>query len=259
MSAMLPLMGSTNEQRDAYLRAQVEPGETILAVGPQALVTDRRILFGWRLNWPPRAGEWTHDALAFDEITRWREGPRHDGCPLLRLEHPSHRRLEWVPAHRFLWFRWGNATGEISHRETTFSFASSRDPVFRSMTGRLELAGATQGEPFVEMLPGTREERLGSSVAVFRVAPRGFRTLARLRGRLLTLDEHLHQGQIHWWIRVGSWLLLAVPAWFIRHWLVLPAVVVVEVAWVAGLWWSRHRDKIRQEARSRGGNHGRSV
>src|SRR5437588_7072656 len=110
---MPPVMGSGQEDRDTYLRAQVEPGETILASGQQAVVTDQRILFAWRLNWPPHQDEWTHDAIAFGEITQWSEGRRHDERPLLRLEHPAHRRLEWVPAHRFLWFRWGNATGEV--------------------------------------------------------------------------------------------------------------------------------------------------
>jgi hypothetical protein len=46
------------------------------------------------------------------------------------------------------------------------------------------------------------------------------------------------RGHIHWWIRIGSWLLLAVPAWFIEPWLVVPAVALVEIAWIAGLQWS---------------------
>jgi hypothetical protein len=242
-------MGSTNEQRDTYLRAQIESGETTLAVGPQAVITDRRLLFGWRLNWPPRAGEWTHDALAFDEITVWREGRRHDDRPLLRLEHPSHGRLGWVPAHRFLWFRWGNATGQISHEETTFSFASRRDPIFRAMRERLELAGAERGDPFVETLPGTRAERLGDGGLLYNADTGRFRGLAGLRRRLQSLDEHIHYAQIKWWIRVVSWLLLAVPAWFISPWLAVPAVVLVEVAWVVGLQWSWHRDRHRRVAR----------
>ncbi len=104
--------------RDAYLQAQLEPAETIFARGPQALVTDRRILFAWRLPWPPREGEWAHDALTFDEIARWTLGRRHDHRPLLKLEHPPHVRIEWVPAHGFLWFVWGNASGGVSHVET---------------------------------------------------------------------------------------------------------------------------------------------
>jgi len=245
-------MGSGDEQRDAYLRAQIEPGETVLAAGRQALVTDRRILFGGRLDWPPHAGEWTHDALAFQEIIGWSQGRRHDDRPLLRLEHPPHRRLEWGPAHRFLWFRWGNATVEVSHRETTFSFASRRDPIFRAMKQRLELAGLSQKESFVEDLPGTREERLARrvTVGVFELHTGPMGALQRLRGRLARVDEELHHGQITWWIRVGSWALLAVPAWFLSPWLALPAVVLVEIAWVAGLRWSWHRDRRRHAARS---------
>ena len=247
---MPPLMGSRDEQRDAYLRAQIYPEETIQAVGRQALVTDRRILFGWQLHWPPHIGEWTHDGLAFEEITRWSEGRRHDERPLLRLQHPAHRRLEWVPAHRFLWFRWGNATAEISHEETTFSFASHRDPVFLAMRGRLELVSATKGEPFVESLPGTREERLDRSMAVLQYGTGRFGAFTRLRRRLASLDEDIHRGQMTWWIRVGSWVLLAVPAWFVSPWLALPAVVLVEIAWVVGLQWSWHRDRHRGAARS---------
>jgi hypothetical protein len=247
---MLPLMGSTNEQRDAYLRGQIEPGETILAVEPQAIVTDRRILFGWRLRWPPHAGEWTHNALAFEEIIRWRKGRRHDQRPMLRVEHPAHRRLEWAPAHRFLWFRWGNATAEIWHQETTFSFASRRDPVFRAMSERLELVGPPFGEPFVEVLPGTREERLGGSRGVFRLQTGPLGEVQRLRGRLVSLDEELHRGQITWWIRIGSWALLAVPAWLVSPWLALPAVLLVEVTWVVALQWSWHRERKGRSARS---------
>src|ERR1041385_5107273 len=244
------VMGSTNEQRDAHLVAQIEQGETILGVGPQALVTDRRILFAWRLAWAPHPGRWTHDSLVFDEIIRWTEGRQHDDRPLLRLEHPSHGRLEWMSAHRFLWFRWGNSVAEISHQETTFSFASRRDPAFQAMKERLELASAPQGASFVEMLSGTREERLGRSMAVYGVIDAGpFRTLTRLRHRLASIDEHLHHGQIRWWIRLASWLLLAVPAWFVRPWLALPAVVLAEVAWVAGLQWSWHRDRQRRAPR----------
>lgn len=242
-------MGLSNDQRDTYLRAQIEAGETILAVGPRAVITDRGVLFGWRLSWPPHAGEWTHDALAFDEITRWREGRRHDDRPLLRLEHPSHRRLEWAPAHRFLWLRWGNATGKISHEETTFSFASRRDPVFRAMKERLALAGVAQGDPFAQTLPGTRAERLGGGVRVLEYGPRRSRTLTGLRRRVWTLDEHLHHAQITWWIRVASWLPLAMPAWLISPWLAAPAVALVELAWVVCLHWSWHRGRHRRVAR----------
>ena len=97
------------------------------------------------------------------------------------------------------------------------------------MKGRLEIAGAAQGEPFVEVLPGTREERVGRGVGVIQIETGPLRTVTQLRRRLRRLDDELHHGQITWWIRVASWLLLAVPAWFASPWLALPAVLVAEV------------------------------
>ena len=163
---------------------------------------------------------------------------------MLRIEHPTHWRLEWVPAHRFLWFRWGNETSEVAHRKITFSFSSRRDPVFLAITERLELAGP-QGEPFVESLPGTREERLGrrGRSRVYRARARPIRLAQRLRRRLAPVDEELHHGKIHWWIRVGSWALPAVPLAFVSSWLVLPAILAVEILWVVGLQWSCRRTR----------------
>jgi hypothetical protein len=240
-------MTTDHDDRDAYLRAQLAPGEEMLAIGPQGLVTPRRILFGWRLKWPPHTGEWTHDELTFQEIARWSEGHRHDERPILRLEHPPHRRLQWVPAHRFLWFQWGNRTGVVEHRTTDVRFRSARSPVYLALRRRLEASRAAVGEPFHESVPGSREERLGRSVGVLHF-PTG--RIARLRGRLASLDHDLHHGNIHWWIRVGTWLLLAIPAWFVNPWLVIPAIVCVEIAWIVGLRWSWRRSRSTRLAGS---------
>jgi hypothetical protein len=117
------------------------------------------------------------------------------------------------------------------------------------MKERLELAGVSQGDPFVETLPGTRAERLGGGVVLNYSGDGRFGVLTGLRRRLRNLDEHIHHARIKWWIRVASWSLLAVPAWFINPWLAVPAVMLVEVAWVVGLQWSWHRGRHRRVGR----------
>src|SRR5438477_10872310 len=69
----------------AYLRAQLDPGETVVAAGHHAIVTDRRIILSIRLHEPRIIRGETRDALRFDEITAWALGRRHDHRPLLRL------------------------------------------------------------------------------------------------------------------------------------------------------------------------------
>jgi|GEM_PF-7122519 plasmid stability protein len=156
---------------DAYLKAQLDADEEVVARGPQALVTDRRIFLEWhRLRFPPHSGEWTHDALTYREITRWAVGRTHDYRPLIHLHHPPHGRTEQVPAHNVLWFHWGNAEVEVRHADTTLSFRRSGDPVFVAIHDRLQREGAEQGEPFVVLPPGTREGRMrGSATMLYEV------------------------------------------------------------------------------------------
>lgn len=89
-------------ERDAFLEAQLEPGELVVTrIEDRPLVTDRRILMAHQLMYPPRRGEWVCKSLAFDQITRWALGRRHDHRPILRLEHTPHARIERVPRHHF--------------------------------------------------------------------------------------------------------------------------------------------------------------
>ena len=106
------------------------------------------------------------DSLGFDEIVRWAVGRRHDHRPVLRLEHAPHTRIERIPAHRVLWFRWGDARGPVVHRETTLPFNRDRDPEFRAIVDRLRADGVPEDELLEIMLPRTREERLGDRVTL---------------------------------------------------------------------------------------------
>ena len=159
--------------RDAFLEAELEPGEVVVArSGDHPLVTDRRILIARQLSYPPRRGEWVCSPLAFAEIARWTSGRQHDHRPLLRLEHPPRVRIERVPKHRFLWFEWGNAEGPVTHTTTTFEFSRDTDPVLVVIREELERASVPRGEPFVIRPAGTREERMrGSRAPSLRASP----------------------------------------------------------------------------------------
>jgi hypothetical protein len=69
--------------------------------------------------------------------------------------------------------------------------------------------------------------------------------IARFRLRRLTL--RLYRSRVAWRVRLPSWLIVAVPAWFIEPWLVLPAIVLAEVYWIVLLnaAWRREQEHRR--------------
>jgi len=155
-------------QREAFLRAQLEAGEMVVAHHRAVMVTDRRVLFAWELHRAQEGASWFCDAIAFEEVARWSLGHRHDERPLLRLEHPTHLRTERVPANNLLWFHWGNAEAEVPHDDITLAFGSGRDEAFQAVFTRLQHMNIPRAEDFVVALPGTREERTRSSLLYTR-------------------------------------------------------------------------------------------
>lgn len=167
-------------QREAHLRDQLGPGERVAAyqrghlldssratfVG--IMLTDHRVLFAWDLWKTPDERAWFSDAIPLDEVSRWSVGHRHDGRPMVRLDHPAHLRREQVTAHNVLWFHWGNALRDVSHDGVTFAFSSGRDPVFRAIRERLRSLPIPAGGDFREDLGGTRRTRTAGSVVYLR-------------------------------------------------------------------------------------------
>jgi hypothetical protein len=227
--------------RDAFLLSQMEPNETIVARSERhPLVTDRRILWARPLHQPPPAGEWDLESLAFDQITGWAPGRQHDGRPRLRLDHVSVLRMEHVPEHRFLWFEWGNAEAPFPRTTTSLAFSRDSDPVLVALRDALERASVPQRAPFVVRPEGTREQRMPShGTLTYGPSPRW----ARMRSRWWDVGDRLYGGRIKWWLRLLSWAVLALPAWFIEPWLVVPAVVLAEAAWIVLQRHSRRHDR----------------
>lgn len=212
--------------RDAFLRAQLEPDEVILArSGDHPFVTDRRVLSARRRYQPPGTDEWVCDSLAFSQITGWALGRQHDGRPIIRLEHAPVRQ------------------GPVPRDTTQLRFDRVSNPVFIALRKALEQSPAAQRESFVLQPDGSREERTRStSVALGRIS---FRRRVRLRFR--SLADRVYRGHVVWRVRFPSWLILAVPASLIAPWLVLPAIVVAEVAWIIFLQsrWRLERQRLR--------------
>jgi len=113
----------------------------------------------------PRQGDWVCEALSFAQITGYALGRRHDQRPLIKLEHRSIERIEHMPAHRFLWFEWGDAEGLVRRDTTLLGFGKDSDPVFVALRDALERAAITRREPFVVLPEGTRKERTAYSIA----------------------------------------------------------------------------------------------
>src|SRR6476620_9155512 len=234
-------------ERIRFLETQLEPGERIVAQSRgHPIITDRRILWARQLTAPPRQGEWVYEALSFNQITSYALGRRHDQRPMIRLEHRSTERPEHLPAHRFLWFQWGDADGPVPHDTSLLGFGKGSDPVFVALRETLERARVFQLEPFDIRPEGTRQERIARTSMLFE-HPTRWRSA---RFRLREVTEYLYRGQVYWRVRIPSWLVLAVPAWFIEPWLVLPAIVVVEIGWIVALQWSWRRDQRRAKQRS---------
>jgi hypothetical protein len=229
-------------EKDAFLRSQLEPGESILASSSaHDLITDRRILVARHA----RAGGWIVESIRYPQISRWVPGSQHDGRPLIWLTHEPVLRPEHRPEHRFLWFEWGNAEAQVPQTTTHLSFHRRSDPAYVALREQLQSASIPQGEPFVERPEGTREERKGTGAILTysRHTP-----MRRIRSGWWGVSDVLYRGQLKWWLRLLSWAVLTIPAWFINPWLVLPAVVLAEAAWIFFLQLGWRLEQRRRRA-----------
>jgi hypothetical protein len=233
-------------ERDAFLESALEADERVLARRRNhPFVTDRRILDARQLRLPPQRGEWILDPLPFDEVTRWSPGERHDARPILKLEHHPRTTIDRVPASRFLWFTWGNAEGPVTRTTTSFGFGRRTNPVLIAVRTELERRRTPQGPPFVIRPSGTPRRADEGSAMLYRAGG-----AAWIRFRLSRATDVLYRGRVAWPVRVVSWLLLAVPAWFVSPWLVLPAIIAAELAWIVALQWMWHRNRARRSSPS---------
>jgi hypothetical protein len=136
---------------EARLRALLPAEEPVLAVGtatellslgPEVgsggggtfvVVTPVRLLFA-----PWASPHEAPEEIRFDEVTRWASGTQYN-CKAVVLTHPPLKRRHRVPAHRFLWFRWGDAETEVTRTETILRFSRPDTRVAKAVASSLSL------------------------------------------------------------------------------------------------------------------------
>jgi len=146
------------EAEERALLARLDPDETVLARGrfdeldrpPRSdlptggywylLVTNRRIL-------------WKDTSVELATATGYREVTQFHRYAI-RLRHAPVERRERAPAHRVLWWHWGNTTRLIRATETGFAFSHRDTDAARAIRGRLSALGVEATESI--RLPRTR-------------------------------------------------------------------------------------------------------
>lgn len=161
--------GRASEER---LRRLVPAGEDVVAVGAAdefpddaedfggqghrrfLVVTMQRLLV---TDWS-RSG--ADEEIVFDELGKWADGTQYHRY-VVTLTHPSMTRNERVPAHRFLWFEWGDAYEPRSRSTTTLRF-SHRDTAAATAL-RLALQAGGASHEALALKEVSREERTRGS------------------------------------------------------------------------------------------------
>jgi hypothetical protein len=136
------------ESCDADLRARLEPDEHVVAVGRCEDVTDPGSVDGWtfvmvtdrHLRWVPGVSLRFETAVALDDVTKaYEQISAHRYA--MTLHHAPVRALRRVPAHRFMTFRWGNATAVLTLSRTRLAFSRRDTEAARALRDQLARRG----------------------------------------------------------------------------------------------------------------------
>jgi hypothetical protein len=202
------------------------------------MVTDRRLLWGLP-GLSERAGSLNLDTVtSFQETTqghRWAITLRH--APLDQLVHQ--------PAHRLLWWEWGNTQGVESFSESTFRFSRRDTKVGTALLERLALEGV-RGEPPIRIQTPPRR----TETPVLLVGPRRvrFQRLYPVTRLVHHAKERLYHVSPYWRIRLPGWVLFSLSVGLVNPWLMPLGVILFEAAVIGIGQWSWRRGAWRRQA-----------
>lgn len=149
---MHPYLRERLESCEADLRAHLEPDEHVVAVGRCEDVTDRggvdRGGAGWtfvmvtdrHLRWVPGVSLRFETAVDLDDVTKALEQISAHRYAMT-IHHAPVRALRGVPAHRFMTFRWGNATAVLTLSRTMLAFSRRDTDAARALRKQLARRG----------------------------------------------------------------------------------------------------------------------
>jgi hypothetical protein len=145
-----PYLRERLESCETDLRARLDRDERVIAIGRCEDISDREGLdqggAGWtfvmvtdrRLRWVPRVSLRFETAVELDDVTdafEQKSAYRY----AISLVHAPVRALRVVPAHRFMTFRWGNATAVRTLGRTKLAFSRRETKAARALREQLAL------------------------------------------------------------------------------------------------------------------------
>jgi hypothetical protein len=120
-----------------------------------------------------------------ESVRSWHVSWSHDGRPTVVLDHTPITRTETGTPRTVLWLHLGGKQHDVARSRTVLRFPGRRDRSYLATIDRLSELRIPRGPDEQQVVPGTRDERLGASVFPL-TARKGWRywTLERRRRRL---------------------------------------------------------------------------
>ena len=173
-------------------------------------------------------------------VTSFQEVERSHRWAVL-LRHADLVQRVHVPAHRVLWWSWGNAERPLLFTETEFRFSRLDTALARALRHSLA-AFEVPKEPTRKVSMPPRSARIGT-LTPYRVERPA---LYRYRRRARDIYEELYGGHhLFWRWRLLGWALFGLPFLLIEPWLGPAGVALFELLIIGLTQLSLYRARRR--------------